>query len=68
MIANNKDQLVFKAELDVRRLQLDGKALSLMLLKYPFITLKIKGGYYWHAFLLYMKGAAFYPHPARRRG
>jgi DUF1365 family protein len=66
MIASKNEQIVFKGELEVQQRQLDGSALSMMLFKYPLITLKVKGGYYWHAFLLYMKGAPFYPHPSKR--
>jgi DUF1365 family protein len=54
------------ASLDLRRRELDGGNLARMLLCYPPITLKAVAGIYWQALRLWIEGATFYPHPAKR--
>jgi DUF1365 family protein len=57
---------LFAANLDLKRRELDGGSLARMLLCYPPITLKAVAGIYWQALRLCIKGATFYPHPAKR--
>jgi DUF1365 family protein len=65
MINLREKALLFKANLNLRRLELNGRNLARMLLAYPPITLKVVAGIYWQALKLRMKGATFYTHPAK---
>jgi uncharacterized protein len=56
----------FAANLDLKRLELNGGHLARMLLRYPPMTLKVIAGIYWQALRLWIKGARFYPHPSKR--
>ena len=51
------------ATLGARRRPLTGRSLAAVLLRYPFVTLKVIGGIHWEALKLWRKGA-----PYRRRG
>jgi DUF1365 family protein len=66
MINFHKGTMLFDANLDLRRRELNGGNLARMLLSYPPITLKAVAGIYWQALRLWMKGATFYTHPAKR--
>jgi DUF1365 family protein len=57
---------LFAANLDLKRRQLNGSNLARVLVSYPPITLKAIAGIYWQALRLWIKGATFYPHPAKR--
>ena len=57
---------LFAADLELKRRELNGSTLARMLLSYPPITLKTVAGIYWQALRLWIKGAAFSPHPAKR--
>jgi DUF1365 family protein len=65
MTSFEEGNMVFDAELSMTRHAMTGGTLSRMLLKYPFMNLKIVGAIYWQAFCLKMKGATFYTHPAK---
>ncbi len=54
---------VFSAGLSMRRRRLTDTALAWMLIRYPFLTLRVVLAIYVQAFLLYLKRAPFYPHP-----
>jgi DUF1365 family protein len=54
---------IFRAYLDMKRLELSGGNLARMLLTHPPMTMKVIAGIYWQALKLRMKGATFYPHP-----
>jgi DUF1365 family protein len=60
-----KTQL-FKADLNLKKLELNGRNLARMLITYPPMTLKVVAGIYWQALRLRMKGAKFYTHPEKR--
>jgi DUF1365 family protein len=66
MINLRQGTRLFVASLDLKRRELDGGNLARMLLCYPPITLKAVAGIYWQALRLWIKGATFYPHPAKR--
>jgi len=54
----------FIARLDLKEsLPLTQFNLCAILLRFPFMTLKVVWGIYWQALKLWMKGATFYPHP-----
>ena len=66
MINLRQGTRLFVASLDLKRRELDSGNLARMLLCYPPITLKAVAGIYWQALRLWIKGATFYPHPAKR--
>ncbi len=65
MTSFRKDEEIFNAELSMDRREISGPTLSRMLIKYPFLNMKITGAIYWQALCLRMKGASFYTHPAK---
>jgi DUF1365 family protein len=54
---------MFDATLALRRTEISSAALSRVLFTYPFITLKVVAGIYWHALRLRLKGTPFHAHP-----
>lgn len=56
---------IFDADLFMKRREISGTNLSSMLMKYPFMNIKIIGAIYWQALRLKIKGAAFYTHPSK---
>lgn len=65
MTSYKKDKEIFDAELSMDRREITGPALSRMLMKYPFMNMKIIGAIYWQALRLKVKGAKFYIHPSK---
>jgi len=66
MIDSREGAKLFVANLDLKRRELNGGNLARMLLSYPPMTLKAVAAIYWQALRLWIKGATFYPHPAKR--
>lgn len=66
MINLRQEAKLFVASLDLKRRELNGGNLARVLVSYPPITLKAVAGIYWQALRLWIKGATFYPHPAKR--
>jgi DUF1365 family protein len=66
MINSQQATRLFVASLDLKRRELSGRNLARVLVSYPPITLKAVAGIYWQALRLWIKGATFYPHPAKR--
>jgi uncharacterized protein len=66
MINFHRETRLFAANLDLKRRLLNGGNLARVLVSYPPITLKAIAGIYWQALRLWIKGATFYPHPAKR--
>jgi uncharacterized protein len=58
---------VFDATLELERLNISTGALAGVLLRFPFITMKVVLLIYWQALRLKLRGATFHTHPAKRR-
>ncbi|HSI44220.1 MAG TPA: DUF1365 domain-containing protein [Methylotenera sp.] len=54
---------MFDATLTLQRLELSPKTLNRMLLKYPFMTIKVIAAIYWQALQLWLKRTPFYSYP-----
>jgi DUF1365 family protein len=61
----SQNSKLFTANLDLKRLELNGPNLARMLLSYPPMTIKVIAGIYWQALRLRIKGAKFYAHPEK---
>lgn len=66
MTSYENGEKVFDAELSMGRRQMTGAELRRMLMKHPFMNMKIIAGIYWQALRLRIKGATFYTHPSKR--
>lgn len=66
MIDLHEGETFFEAELDLVRRELSGRDLARVLLSYPPMTMKVIAAIYWQALRLWVKGANFYTHPAKR--
>jgi DUF1365 family protein len=53
----------FEAAMRLRRKPLSASTLNAVLLKYPFMTLKVIGAIHWQALRLWWKRCPFYAHP-----
>ncbi len=62
------DRRLFGATLSLRRRAIDRAALGRLLWNYPAMTHRVTAGIYAQAARLWLKGAPFFPHPARRSG
>ncbi len=57
----------FDATLSLARREITGGSLARVLLAYPLMTMKVICMIYWQALRLWIKGATFYVHPAKRK-
>jgi DUF1365 family protein len=51
------------ATMTLQRREISSATLNTMLLKYPFMTLKVIAAIHWQAFKLWLKRCPYYPHP-----
>ena len=58
---NNKS--FFSAHLYLKQKAISFKNLSMALIRFPFMTIKVTAAIYWNALLLKLKGCPFYSHP-----
>jgi DUF1365 family protein len=56
-------QEIFNATLSLQAQKVTPNALNLLLIQYPFMTMKVVLGIYWNALLLWIKRVPFYSHP-----
>jgi DUF1365 family protein len=61
----HKEEKYFDATLTLQRKEISGGSLNRMLIKYPFITVKVIAMIYWQALRLFAKRVPFYPHPPK---
>ncbi|MDH4232183.1 MAG: DUF1365 domain-containing protein [Nitrospirota bacterium] len=66
MIDFDQGQRFFEAELTLSKREISAPALRLMLMQYPFVTVKVVAAIYWQALRLLIKGAKFYTHPDKK--
>lgn len=59
------NQQLFNATLALQRQEITESALNWLLIQYPFMTLKVVVGIYWHALLLWLKRIPFHSHPSK---
>ena len=57
---------VFDATMDLERAPVTAARLAAMLLRFPFMTLKVVGAIHWEALRLWLKRVPVHTHPARR--
>lgn len=60
------NQRLFKADLALNRRTMSPRLLTIMLLKFPFLTLRVTLAIHWHAFRLWIKKTPFFPHPDKQ--
>lgn len=56
----------FDAWLAMRRVEIDGRSLARVLVRYPWMTAQVVAAIYWQALRLRRKGAPVHPHPGER--
>lgn len=57
---------IFGATLAMRRTEISAQSLARVLVAYPFITIAVVLGIYWHALRLRLKRTPFHPHPSTK--
>lgn len=58
---------LFAARLSLRRVEISGRALGRVLVRYPLMTAQVVAGIYWQAWRLRRKGVPTFPRPAEPR-
>jgi DUF1365 family protein len=65
MANSSRGQRFFDASLHLKRKEISGMALAGVLLRFPFMTIKVVAAIYWQAFRLWLKRCPVYPHPQK---
>ncbi len=66
LIDYQKGRKLFDATLELKRQEINRRSLTWMLIKYPFMTVKVSSMIYWQALRLTLKKTPFYEHPRKR--
>jgi len=61
------DEKIFNATMLLERQEITGRSLASILVRYPFMTLKVLTGIYWQAVRLWWKGCPLFTHPDKRK-
>ena len=61
-----KNEHLLTASLKLKKEKISSKNLMLVLISYPFITVKVVLAIYWQAFKLWFKNIPFHPHPKHK--
>ena len=65
-MANSQDgKRIFDATLNLTRTEISGASLARVLIRFPFMTVKIISAIYWEALRLWAKRCPLYRHPAK---
>jgi len=67
MIDFAKGKKRFDATLRLQRREMSSRTLARVMMMYPLMTLKVVTMIHWQALRLFIKGAPFYVHPAKRK-
>jgi DUF1365 family protein len=67
MIDFQKGQKLFDASLTLKRHEIDARALTHALVKYPLMTAKVTTMIYWQALRLLLKKTPLLVHPKKRK-
>lgn len=67
MANSRKGRRIFGASLRLKRTEINGASLARVLVKFPFMTLKIIAAIHWEAFRLWWKGVPLHAHPDKRQ-
>lgn len=62
-----KDSKVFDAIIDLKKVEINSKSLTNVLLHFPLMTLKVVAAIHFEALKLWLKGVAYVPHPKNNR-
>ena len=60
------DELLFGAALNLKRQPISARSLAGVLIRYPFMTLRVMFGIHWQALKLWIKGCPVQPHPDKK--
>lgn len=63
MFLRENNEGFFSAHLQLKHKAISFKNLSIALLRFPLMTIKVTAAIYWNALLLKLKGCPFYSHP-----
>lgn len=66
MTVTRDGRRLFTAGLQLRRFEITAARLASVLLRYPFMTLRVIAGIYWQALLLKLRGCPTYAHPGKQ--
>lgn len=64
--SRSDDDPMFGATLNLKRQEITGPALAGVLVRYPFMTMKIILAIHWQALKLWIKGCPVVPHPGKK--
>lgn len=66
-MANSRDgRRIFDASVGLRRREITGPSLARVLVRFPFMTLKVIAAIHWEALKLWIKGVPVHAHPDKR--